>query len=790
MSATVVFGQYLETTIFVPDSFGSLYEPRLVTCNPANGQVYVSGYRGNIMVLDGATGEKVGAVPVDTCLAVLCDSAENTLYAVACKSEKVFAIDGSTNQVVAEMAVGHGPSRLCINRDEDKLYCANQGTYYEHDSTVTVIDLSTNTVITNVKVGEGPIDVCWSQSVNKVYCSVSGDTTIRVLEGAGDSVIGTIDLERSATRLFCVPGGERVYAMERFGIDVVDVHGDTVMDRIEALSAFEYCLAPDAGKLYVGGYDGVDVIDITADSLLRQLDSLSDVFAFCYLPVRNCVYAAQSCLYGGIAVIDVNSDSIVDTVPARVVDGSMCCDRTQDRVYATGVEAGKVSVIDCSADTLLPPVSTRTSLQAMGYVGRTDRLYCSEAESKRVFVHDGSDYRRRAVLELPRAALGFCHDPGRRRVLVHLWGGDSIAAIDETGDSLVGWIESGFPVYDLHIDTANRLLYAVGSDPDYEVAIIDADRDSVIAQFEVCGGIYDGTPVPQQNKLFGLDDYEDYVVVVSGELRRLTTRIPLGDDAWDICANSVGTRVYAAVGDDSVVAVIDAVHNRLLRRVHADGEPRYVCHDPSTDRVFCSCRSPGEVVALDAEADSIIARIPVGSYPGGMLYCPGVRQAYCMDRTDRSVTAIDADECEALAVVGLSSVPRGLACSADESRVYVLTYQGMSVVRTATGIAEQDVATGNRTGHRRPSVVRGVLYIQPTASGSEPRACLLDVSGRKVMDLQPGENDIHHLAPGVYFVVTPSPFPSPPEGERMKERGVRSAVSAGRSPVRKVIIQR
>ncbi len=72
----------------------------------------------------------------------------------------------------------------------------------------------------------------------------------------------------------------------------------------------------------------------------------------------------------------------------------------------------------------------------------------------------------------------------------------------------------------------------------------------------------------------------------------------------------------------------------------------------------------------------------------------------------------------------------------------------------------------------------------------QSRAMLLDASGRVVMDLQPGENDIRHLAPGVYFVVTPSPLPSPPEGERMKERGVRSAVSGTRSAVRKVVIQR
>ncbi|UCG42509.1 MAG: VCBS repeat-containing protein [candidate division WOR-3 bacterium] len=44
-------------------------------------------------------------------------------------------------------------------------------------------------------------------------------------------------------------------------------------------------------------------------------------------------------------------------------------------------------------------------------------------------------------------------------------------------------------------------------------------------------------------------------------------------------------------------------------------------------------------------------------------------------------------------------------------------------------------------------------------------AMLLDATGRAVMDLQPGPNDVRHAAPGVYFVVTPHPDPLP-QGER------------------------
>ena len=73
----------------------------------------------------------------------------------------------------------------------------------------------------------------------------------------------------------------------------------------------------------------------------------------------------------------------------------------------------------------------------------------------------------------------------------------------------------------------------------------------------------------------------------------------------------------------------------------------------------------------------------------------------------------------------------------------------------STGIAENPDAEG-RTANRLPTVVRGVLFV-PVASDRQPQAAsrLLDVSGRKVLDLKPGANNVRALAPGVYFVRGP-----------------------------------
>jgi hypothetical protein len=56
--------------------------------------------------------------------------------------------------------------------------------------------------------------------------------------------------------------------------------------------------------------------------------------------------------------------------------------------------------------------------------------------------------------------------------------------------------------------------------------------------------------------------------------------------------------------------------------------------------------------------------------------------------------------------------------------------------------------------------------------GTGDRAALLDISGRKVMDLEPGANDVRALAPGVYFVR------EQPQGSSSKPQAFRKVVVA------------
>jgi hypothetical protein len=65
----------------------------------------------------------------------------------------------------------------------------------------------------------------------------------------------------------------------------------------------------------------------------------------------------------------------------------------------------------------------------------------------------------------------------------------------------------------------------------------------------------------------------------------------------------------------------------------------------------------------------------------------------------------------------------------------------------------EDAAGPEARTTKLPTIVRGVLVLQEARGEKrEARRELRDISGRRVLDLHPGANDVRRLAPGVYFV--------------------------------------
>jgi YVTN family beta-propeller protein len=187
--------------------------------------------------------------------------------------------------------------------------------------------------------------------------------------------------------------------------------------------------------------------------------------------------------------------------------------------------------------------------------------------------------------------------------------------------------------------------------------------------------------------------------------------------------------------------------------------PFALCHNPTNNKVYCANigvpPNGGSVTVIDGATNEVIANVTSGGDYCHTLCCdPTNNKVYCANRWTNNVTVIDGASDSALVTLAVGAAPNAFCYNPRENRVYVANYDSsnISVLRDSGGGIEETSSGGVSAAKPMPTIVRGVLFL-PEAAGRKPQAAsLLDVSGRKVLDLQPGANDVRALAPGVYFV--------------------------------------
>jgi YVTN family beta-propeller protein len=238
-------------------------------------------------------------------------------------------------------------------------------------------------------------------------------------------------------------------------------------------------------------------------------------------------------------------------------------------------------------------------------------------------------------------------------------------------------------------------------------------------------------------------------MAINAATRAILGLVSVGSGPIALVWNGRDSKLYCANQTSADLTIIDTHADSVLAVIPLADGPAALAWNARDDKVYCVCASAGLVAILDGQTNTVLTAVPVGPNPGSLYWNPLSNLVYAPSRDSARVTLIDGSGDTARVALATGGGPLAIAANALQNRVYIANYLGssVSVVRDVLGIQEEPV-------RKRPSKSIAISTIARAGIRLVLRrpSVLLDVSGRRVRDLDAGESSTAGLAPGVYFI--------------------------------------
>jgi YVTN family beta-propeller protein len=749
-------GQWVERVIPLPDSLSGLDGIGAIQFHAPNNALYIGGNR--LIVLDAATREKLARISLPDRVDIMCSSTgSNKLYCASRSGKSIYSVDCAANRYMRTVRLNSNPREMCYATSVNKVYfvCPDS-------SLVGVLDCTTDSVVATIGPLPGAMALCYNPALNRVYATQSASDEVAVIDCASDTLIRNIWVRGVEPIGICYDSVTNcVYTANHTSAtsSVIDCAGDSVV-RIVAVGDEPWSLlAGPQGKVFCAGYGSV----ITAiDGSETRTIPVGRVLHWSYDPANRKVYHS-SWMSDCLTVVDAVGDSVLGTVVVGDGTGALCYDPVGNGTWWGGDDGAAASMIDGATDLVIAFVPVGSFHPgALRYSPQSNHLYCltrvwgSYGNHDYLTVIDGDSGRVLKMLATEDAADSMLWNPVNNKVYFANPGENTISIVDCASDSIVATIDSRGEYPHIMCYSGDGRVYVVN---EWEgVTVIDPWGDSVRTVVPVGHNPWTVCCDYADNKVYVGMWGGDPVKVIDVDTDSVVDSVAVGFPYQSVSWNERHNKVYVSSFDDSHAAVIDCAADTVLKimTVSASGLGQAYC-DSVNDKVYFAGSDISYLWILNPATDSFYKYLYVGAV--GLMVDNGrpgtAHRLYSAGEASNEVVVVGGTSDSVLRRISTRSQPYGLAWDPVHSWVYASNSSGMciTVLRDTQllGIEENKQQVSGR--EPRPTVVRGVLELGVgSRQNAGYRAGLLDAAGRKVLDLQPGANDVSRLSPGVYFV--------------------------------------
>ena len=323
-------------------------------------------------------------------LSVAVNIGTNIVYVVNHEDNSVSVIDGSTNQLVINVAVSESPFQVKVNRNTNIVYALSANADTDSNG-ISVINGITNIVVDMIVLENQPGDIAVNSETNLIYVTDNIDHKVIVIDGSTNEIVDKIDIDLDET-IFAVDINDesnKLYLLSvsrpvpepdhpSFDNKVIVIDGSTgqVTDTFDVglcrTTSVDIAVNPATNRIYVSNsfplssIEGIDgETNKIVDNISFGLDLLSPS-VIAVNAVNNHMYVV--CPDSDITVVDITAKQITGTV--QISDSSIsdiAVNPVTHTIYATDRISGSLIVVKDENQKLttlsVSPDSARSSFR-------------------------------------------------------------------------------------------------------------------------------------------------------------------------------------------------------------------------------------------------------------------------------------------------------------------------------------------------------------------------------------------------------------------------------------------
>jgi YVTN family beta-propeller protein len=411
-------------------------------------------------------------------------------------------------------------------------------------------------------------------------------------------------------------------------------------------------------------------------------------------------------------------------------------------------------------------------------------------------------------IDLAAAArpVDLCFNPTDDKVYSANYGTDDVTIIDGATNAVLATVATGDQPTSLCYNSVNNRVYVLHTGTAQSISVLDGPSNSIVGTISVGPYAQDLCYNPENNKVYCSNMYGNSVSVIDGATNSVITTVTTGAGPGAVFYYAPTNRVYVANTVGFSVTVIDGATNAVLATIPANVPARFGCN-PDNNKVYCVCTNRwlmyvfdgtsnavldsvtfssqtapwcvdycprnntaylavkngtySKVMLIDGTTNALLDSIAVNPLPDLILYNRWTNKMLTFDDGPYTASVIDCATNTLVRTIPIDTSPDCAVWNPIDNRVYVGCYinipyppmmtSSICVIRDSGGAVTETPNAEVRTPDRGAAIVRTSLHLTSSLNPSIPSS-LLDASGRRVLALRPGPNDVSRVAPGIYFV--------------------------------------